>query len=811
LLHRLSHLLALQRGIEQLNKKSGCAKSSFVVDMPSLPYVQVSTWISAVESILAEDELQRASFAPARRYDVPDVEPQVQAGIFARAAAAVSAAVGLKKHEGTHGCIDVTDSAFILHDMVDRGILQKSLTLAERLAPNVTVESSTTGVSASGHQDGLSNRYQMLADRLGDPRGHGSLRERGGTAFQLRSTRNYGRWAETSANTRAAIVAGCFELCTVAVQAPASAATEASVMYALSAPVLYLETWDQTDNDGLVNHRLSSDIIGDVGTSRRYQEASSRRYAVLQWVIARGSECTALRAAIPALSLGASILLSSSPSAAAACTPMLITALASAALWGQTDAKSTAVPFEQSDIFFGNPLHFAQDLLQEYMAGSMDTAFLSAIHHQGEHALIDDKVDGFKFARNERLSTECSQRAELLRTAHHLTLKCNGTDAAISMIADVMHVVSSKADPVSFEAAATTTIVALHLLAAHLQLPVSSARESSLNAFERTEEDADMTRESLYLKSITRIGHLMVQAIDTAVIFLSSGRRRKQNVHGVDILCGANAALSSLVSAATWIGSSSVSVPSGSERFEDVARAAFQSSGRLGVAVESSEGLDNNVDMKHECANMELHRVALRAAVVMQDSAYVTQDTLMQATFPSISPTMPSGEKRSLSKYRNVRWVDMAAQEPSSDEDNDDGDDDAMFCVRPSSAVGGIAGWDLDDDKPIVAITDAKESSDREIQVRSLKRRQRTPPSPSRTVKTVRNRGEDDGARQLVLGGSRRGFPAHVCARLEEKFKTTTHPTAEEAKVIGQPLGLTGEQVRVWFMNHRARRKKSQM
>ena len=158
----------------------------------------------------------------------------------------------------------------------------------------------------------------------------------------------------------------------------------------------------------------------------------------------------------------------------------------------------------------------------------------------------------------------------------------------------------------------------------------------------------------------------------------------------------------------------------------------------------------------------------------------------------------------------------MAAQEPSSDEDNDDGDDDAMFCVRPSSAVGGIAGWDLDDDKPTVAITDGHESPDREVLVRSLKKRhQRTPPSPSQTVKTVRHRergeDEDDGARPLRLGGSGRGFPAHVSARLEEKFKTTTHPTAEEVKLIGQPLGLTGEQVRVWFMNRRARGKKSRM
>jgi hypothetical protein len=63
--------------------------------------------------------------------DVPDVEPQVQAGILARAAAAVSAAVGRNTHKT--GCVSATDPGVVLRELVSRGILRKSLTLAERL------------------------------------------------------------------------------------------------------------------------------------------------------------------------------------------------------------------------------------------------------------------------------------------------------------------------------------------------------------------------------------------------------------------------------------------------------------------------------------------------------------------------------------------------------------------------------------------------------------------------------------------------------------------------------------------------------
>jgi hypothetical protein len=144
---------------------------------------------------------------------------------------------------------------------------------------------------------------------------------------------------------------------------------------------------------------------------------------------------------------------------------MLVTALASAALWGQIDSDSTIAAVDKSDNLFGNPFHFAQDLLKKHMTSSIDSAFLSAEHHKDEHKLINDNMNSTGLMRSEELSSECSQRAGLLRTAHHLTFRCDGTDSAISMIADVIHVVSSNADPVSFQAATTATSVALHLLA----------------------------------------------------------------------------------------------------------------------------------------------------------------------------------------------------------------------------------------------------------------------------------------------------------------------------------------------------------
>ena len=54
-------------------------------------------------------------------------------------------------------------------------------------------------------------------------------------------------------------------------------------------------------------------------------------------------------------------------------------------------------------------------------------------------------------------------------------------------------------------------------------------------------------------------------------------------------------------------------------------------------------------------------------------------------------------------------------------------------------------------------------------------------------------------------GGGGGRFPDEVRSKLETKFGSVTHPSAEEAEVIGQPLGLNAHQVKVWFMNRRNR------
>ena len=68
MLHRLSHMLALQRGIEKdttIQSTDRSVRSSetdlFASAVASLPSVQVDTWLSAVESVFAEDDSQAAS------------------------------------------------------------------------------------------------------------------------------------------------------------------------------------------------------------------------------------------------------------------------------------------------------------------------------------------------------------------------------------------------------------------------------------------------------------------------------------------------------------------------------------------------------------------------------------------------------------------------------------------------------------------------------------------------------------------------------------------------------------------------------
>ena len=96
LLHRLSNLMALQRGIRSKDV-GGNDASAFAAAVASMPRVQVITLLSAVESVLGEDEVHSALVSKQPQHDVPDVEPAVQAGIMTRAAVSVAVAVGLCK------------------------------------------------------------------------------------------------------------------------------------------------------------------------------------------------------------------------------------------------------------------------------------------------------------------------------------------------------------------------------------------------------------------------------------------------------------------------------------------------------------------------------------------------------------------------------------------------------------------------------------------------------------------------------------------------------------------------------------------
>lgn len=340
------------------------------------------------------------------------------------------------------------------------------------------------------------------------------------------------------------------------------------------------------------------------------------------------------------------------------------------------------------------------------------------------------------------MSLERAQRAGLLQAAHHLTLRCDGTDAALSMIADVMHVVSSTAHPVSRQAAAAAISAVLHLLASHLRLAVDGARERALDddAFARsvvTTADATEPLDNggcpphrLDSNIIARTGRLMVQTMDAAAVLLLVNEDNHNDGYGstnarnaddddviYDVLCGANAALLSLVSTAVWIGSSSSIYFHGSgsdaRSFDDVAHTAYQSSGRLGLALHHLEGSsDVDTALKRECTNMRLHRAALRAATAAVRGGFsgagahsldnLTNNPIPSAFVVSAAAVPSNRHERRVAKLRKIHWVDTAAQEPSSDEEQDgdgDDDDDSMFCVRPSAAalVLGIAGWEMDE------------------------------------------------------------------------------------------------------------------
>ena len=690
LLHRLSHMLALHRGIERntvIETTDRSVSSSethlFASAIESLPSVQVDTWLSAVESVFAEDDSQAALVVNHAHANVPDVEPQLQAGILTHAARAVAVSAAFGRSRFGHTQSWIVDPRFIIQEMVSRDILSKALKLAERLAPNVSV-SPSTGFRLDSAGGDLTNRYQMLAERLSAPRVE---KEQGanGAATSNSAGQRYGQWAETSSATRATIVAACFKLCTIAAKVPASPSLESSVLGSLAAPAFHLDSWSAENGTGYVVGGHDADIL------------ENKRLSILQWVIARANECTALHPAAAALQLGATLLFGLSPDSASAFTPMIVTAHASVALWGQVDANSDAmIPLQGiSEISSGDAQMFAQEIAHGMKTSTQFSTFVHLLQCE----------NNFSMAATQTYHLEGTRRAELLQVAHHLAFAYNGPDAAISVIADVLHVVSSTKDSVPASPSATAVSVTLRLLSAHVRHAVCESREDTINFGDVGTIDTGVNNR------LSRAGHLMVHAIDAAVLLIKRTSRKADAMRSfrlshlsaaelTDIICAVNISLTSLSSTCMW---KSLRVkPNASERgkLDDALQAVYRSSGKLGAIMESAacDG-SYSASVGREIDYLRSNRVSLRAAASLRGGARLYERS---AEDDAGNALLADNHRSARQKFRKAHWVDFAAEEPSSDDgagegDDDDGDDDEMFCVRPNG--DGIQGWDMANDK----------------------------------------------------------------------------------------------------------------
>uniref|UniRef100_A0A4W5RCW4 Dharma n=1 Tax=Hucho hucho TaxID=62062 RepID=A0A4W5RCW4_9TELE len=66
----------------------------------------------------------------------------------------------------------------------------------------------------------------------------------------------------------------------------------------------------------------------------------------------------------------------------------------------------------------------------------------------------------------------------------------------------------------------------------------------------------------------------------------------------------------------------------------------------------------------------------------------------------------------------------------------------------------------------------------------------------------------DQGGNQINQGRMRTVFTDSQTKQLEHLFEQTNYPSVEGRAELARNLGLTEESVRVWFKNHRARRKR---
>lgn len=644
LLRRLSHLLKLRRGPDVETQRHAAATSS-------TPRVRVSAWLSAVESVLSEDE-----------HETRGVDPRAQAGVVKSAAEAVSAAFGLEKGDTTGRiATGAHDPSVTLRALVTRDILRKALKLAERLAPSLA------------DTEDADEKHRRLAERITG----GTAGPSGNPATESPEAASGERWASTSASTRASVVAGCFELCFAAVQAPSPPPLEASVTAALAAPALHLETLEEVHDN---------------------PDGPDGRLVLLHWITARATECGALRAAVPALSLAANMLSALPEETAGACASMVVTAHASAALWGRECADPDGRPRDTRRRVFGNARRFARGLF----SGTKEERFL-----------LNDVV-GKISESNDVGAVDRARRAGVLEAAHHLAFAHNGAGAAVSTLADIAQVLSSTANPVPSSAAATNAAVVLHLLAAHVHRLVEGMRSSMFAPMPASGTLASPSKRAAGDAAATlRLGRLMCQTLDavTATVkrngFTCNGVRVRASGGApmtvdtvVEALGGTNTALAALVSAGNYSPQGGGGAASASSRFDDVAHTAYQSAGRLGAAVDaqSTSLASGELEViRYQTARLQTNRTSLRAVVALRGGERLTDDV----------PAGDDPESRASSKFRRkygkLHWVDLAAEEPSSEESESDAseedDDEEMFCVRPNGGEG-IAGWGLVDGRP---------------------------------------------------------------------------------------------------------------
>ena len=644
LLRRLSHLLKLRRGPNVETQRHAAATSS-------TPRVRVSAWLSAVESVLSEDEDETRG-----------VDPRAQAGVVKSAAEAVSAAFGLEKGDTTGRiATGAHDPSVTLRALVTRDILRKALKLAERLAPSLA------------DTEDADEKHRRLAERITG----GTAGPSGNPATESPEAASGERWASTSASTRASVVAGCFELCFAAVQAPSPPPLEASVTAALAAPALHLETLEEVHDN---------------------PDGPDGRLVLLHWITARATECGALRAAVPALSLAANMLSALPEETAGACASMVVTAHASAALWGRECADPDGRPRDTRRRVFGNARRFARGLF----SGTKEERFL-----------LNDVV-GKISESNDVGAVDRARRAGVLEAAHHLAFAHNGAGAAVSTLADIAQVLSSTANPVPSSAAATNAAVVLHLLAAHVHRLVEGMRSSMFAPMPASGTLASPSKRAAGDAAATlRLGRLMCQTLDavTATVkrngFTCNGVRVRASGGApmtvdtvVEALGGTNTALAALVSAGNYSPQGGGGAASASSRFDDVAHTAYQSAGRLGAAVDaqSTSLASGELEViRYQTARLQTNRTSLRAVVALRGGERLTDDV----------PAGDDPESRASSKFRRkygkLHWVDLAAEEPSSEESESDAseedDDEEMFCVRPNGGEG-IAGWGLVDGRP---------------------------------------------------------------------------------------------------------------